>query len=136
MRSLAIAAGAVALALAGCTAKPQRSAAGTYLAALQACKDNWPKLTQQSAIPRAACVGDAEKTYLMPLAGPNADIVTQRTAIRNALAARVAGGQMTPLEAAMSMSLANSKLAETAQARMPQKQLPDGMAGPDANGLQ
>ncbi len=134
MRRLAII--LAALALSACTAKPQRSGAGTYLAAVQDCKNNWPKLTQQSAIPRAACIGDAEKTYLAPEAGPNADLVAQRTAIRNELAAQVASGQMTPLNAAVAMSLANSRLAETAQARVPQKQLPEGMTGPDANGLQ
>jgi hypothetical protein len=134
MRGLAIA--AAALVLAGCTAQPQRSAAGTYLAAVQACRASWPKLTRQSAIPRATCIGNAETTYLAPAAGPNADLIAQRAAIRNALAARVASGDITPLSAAVSMSMADSQLAETLQARMPQKQLPNGMTGPDANGLQ
>jgi hypothetical protein len=139
MRCLATALAVQALAaltLSGCTAKPQRSAAGTYLAAVQDCKANWPKLTRQSAIPRAACIGDAETTYLVPQAGPNANLVAQRTAFRNELAAHVASGEMTPLSAAVSMSFANSQLAATAHARMPQKQLPDGMEGPDGNGLQ
>ena len=132
------------LALAACTPQPPKSAASTYLTALMACKANWPKVTPQTAIGRAACIGQAETEYLVPTAGADADLITRRAAIRNTLAARVAGGQMTPLEASMSMAMANSQLAGLARARAPQpqpgdadaEQAPDDLTGPDANGLQ
>jgi hypothetical protein len=82
-----------------------------------ACREQWPAVTRQTAIPRAACINDAEETTLLPVAGEFADLVTQRIAFRNALAAKIAKGDITPELAQFAFTKFDAALTRQAHAR-------------------
>ena len=81
------------------------------------CREQWPAVTRQTAIPRAACINEAEQTTLLPVSGGFADLVAQRIAYRAALAGKIADGGITPEMAQYSFAKFNAALTIQAHAR-------------------
>ena len=110
----------VCYALAGCGAVQTvkvNEAQMSLSDAETACREQWPTVTRQTAIPRASCINDAEETTVLPVSGEFADLVTQRIAFRNALAARIAKGDISPEMAQFAFTKYNAALARQAHAR-------------------
>jgi hypothetical protein len=82
-----------------------------------ACRAQFPAVTRQTAVDRAACISDAERTTLLPVSGDFADLVSQRIAYRNALAENIAKGQLSPAQAQYSFAKYNAALSNQAHAR-------------------
>jgi hypothetical protein len=82
-----------------------------------ACREQWPVVTRQTAVARAACINDAEETTLLPVSGDYADLVTRRIAFRNTLAAKIAKGDITPELAQFAFTKFDAALARQAHAR-------------------
>jgi hypothetical protein len=81
------------------------------------CREQWPEVTRQTAVPRASCINDAEETTLLPVSGDFADLVTQRIAFRSALAAKIAKGDMSPELAQFAFTKYNAALTRQAHTR-------------------
>jgi hypothetical protein len=115
----------VCLIPAGCAGIRAREAREAFAADVAVCKAKWPEITRDSAVPRAHCIGDAEEATILPTSGSMADLVSQRIALRNVLAERVAAGQITPSEAALQFAQSNSELSNEATQRTVQMEQAD-----------
>jgi hypothetical protein len=94
-----------------------REARKAFAAARSVCNAQWPTTTRDTALPRANCVSNAEETTILPASGDFADLVQQRIAFRNALAAKVASGEVSPPDAELQFAQYNTELSNAAHAR-------------------